>query len=237
MGGIPANYHGEVVTLDEQGNDQIVPGLMAAGEAACVSVHGANRLGSNSLLDLVVFGRAAAHRCGEVVTPGARQPDFGADAGKSTLDRLDKLRHANGPEPTAKLRSEMQRVMQNHAAVFRTGESLQEGIEKLQQVVDAFADVGVSDRSLIWNTDLVETMELENLLGQAMGTISSAENRHESRGAQAREDFPDRDDENWMKHTLAWVDGDGSVRFSYRAVQLDTLTDDVESVPPKARVY
>ncbi len=237
MGGIPANYHGEVLTCDEQGDEHVVPGLMAAGEAACVSVHGANRLGSNSLLDLVVFGRAAAHRCREIVDAGARQAPLAADAGQTTIDRLDKLRHARGAEPTAKLRLAMQRVMQDHAAVFRTGESLREGIEKLQQVVDAFADVGVSDRSLIWNTDLIETMELENLLGQAMGTIKSAENRRESRGAQAREDYPERDDENWMKHTLSWVGPDGSVRFGYRKVQLETLTDEVASVPPKARVY
>jgi succinate dehydrogenase / fumarate reductase flavoprotein subunit len=237
MGGIPANYHGEVLTCDEQGGEHVVPGLMAAGEAACVSVHGANRLGSNSLLDLVVFGRAAAHRCREIVDAGARQAPLADDAGQATIDRLDKLRHARGTEPTAKLRLAMQRVMQDHAAVFRTGESLREGIEKLQQVVDAFADVGVSDRSLIWNTDLIETMELENLLGQAMGTIKSAENRRESRGAQAREDYPERDDANWMKHTLSWVGPDGSVRFGYRNVQLETLTDEVASVPPKARVY
>ena len=237
MGGIPANYHGEVLTCDEQGHERVVPGLMAAGEAACVSVHGANRLGSNSLLDLVVFGRAAAYRCREVVTAGARQAPLTADAGQDTIDRLDRLRHARGSEPTAKLRLAMQRVMQDHAAVFRTGESLREGIEKLQKVVDAFADVGVSDRSLIWNTDLVETLELENLLGQAMGTIKAAENRRESRGAQAREDYPERDDENWMKHTLSWVQPNGSVRFAYRKVQLETLTDEVASVPPKARVY
>ena len=177
-------------------------GLMAVGEAACVSVHGANRLGSNSLIDLVVFGRAAAHRCGALLERGARPKAFAPGAGEETVAHLDKLRNANGKSPTAKIRLEMQRVMQNHAAVFRTGDSLQEGMTKLEHVFASFADVGVSDRTLIWNTDLVETLELENLLLQAMGTIKSAANRKESRGAQAREDFPERDDENWMKHTL-----------------------------------
>jgi succinate dehydrogenase / fumarate reductase flavoprotein subunit len=237
MGGIPTNYHGEVVTKNAQGEESIVPGLMAVGEAGCVSVHGANRLGSNSLIDLVVFGRGAALRCGELIEAGSRSKQFAPGAGDDAVARLDALRYAKGGSPTAKIRLDMQRVMQNHAAVFRTGESLQEGIDKLEEVFASFADVGVTDRSMVWNTDLVETMELENLLLQATGTIKSAANRTESRGAQAREDYPDRDDENWMKHTLAWVDAKGAVRFDYRAVQSNTLTDEVASVPPKARTY
>jgi succinate dehydrogenase / fumarate reductase flavoprotein subunit len=237
MGGIPTNHHGEVITLDDTGNETLVPGLMAVGEAACVSVHGANRLGSNSLLDLVVFGRAAAHRCAEVVTPGQRHKKLDEAASAPAIAHLEKLRHADGDKPTADIRLEMQKVMQNHAAVFRTGESLQNGVDKLAEVFDSFAQVRVSDRSMIWNTDLVETMELENLLLQAVGTIRGANNRTESRGAQAREDYPDRDDENWMKHTLVWVDSSGDVRFEYRPVSMQTLTDEVEVVPPMARVY
>jgi succinate dehydrogenase / fumarate reductase flavoprotein subunit len=236
MGGIPANYHGEVVTRVGDDPERVVPGLMAAGEAACVSVHGANRLGSNSLLDIVVFGRAAAHHCAEIVEAGARQAPLNADAGDEAVARLDRLRHADGKLPTAEIRLKMQRVMQTHATVFRTGESLNEGIELLKQVADEFADVKVSDRSLIFNTDLVETLELQNLLAQAMVTIVSAENRRESRGAHAREDYPERDDTDWMKHTLAWY-RDGRVSIDYRPVHLRTLTDQVEVVPPKARVY
>jgi succinate dehydrogenase / fumarate reductase flavoprotein subunit len=237
MGGIPTNYRGEVVAKNDRGELYVVPGLMAVGEAACVSVHGANRLGSNSLIDLVVFGRAAAERCGELLTSGARLRPFARGAGEVAIARLDKLRHAKGGRPTAEIRLEMQRIMQSHAAVFRTGESLQEGIDKLERVFASFADVGVSDRGLVWNTDLVETIELENLLLQAMGTIKSAIHRTESRGAQAREDYPERDDANWLKHTLAWVDAKGGVRFAYRPVELDTLTDDVKPIPPKARTY
>ena len=237
MGGIPTNYMGEVLAKNERGEEYVVPGLMAVGEAACVSVHGANRLGSNSLIDLVVFGRAAAQRCGALMRPGERQAPLKAGAGEEAVARLDKLRNAKGSLSTAKIRLNMQRVMQDHAAVFRTGESLQEGIDKLEKVFASFADVGVTDRGLIWNTDLVETLELENLLLQAMATIKSALNRTESRGAQAREDYPERDDANWLKHTLAWVGADGSVRFDYRPVQLETLTDEVEPIPPKARTY
>jgi succinate dehydrogenase / fumarate reductase flavoprotein subunit len=237
MGGIPCNVHGEVVTLRDGNPDSVVPGLMAVGEAACVSVHGANRLGSNSLLDLVVFGRAAAHHCGRTVEPNASQKPLPKDAGELAVGRLDRLRNAQGSRRTAEIRLDMQRVMQNHAAVFRTGESLAEGATKLAGVFDSFADVQVSDRSLVWNTDLVETMELDNLLGQAVATMHSAGNRKESRGAHAREDFKERDDREWLKHTLAWVDDAGRVRIDYRPVHLNTLTNDVEPIPPKARTY
>jgi succinate dehydrogenase / fumarate reductase flavoprotein subunit len=237
MGGIPANVHGEVVTIRNGNADSVVPGLMAVGEAACVSVHGANRLGSNSLLDLVVFGREAARHCAATVKPGTQHRPLAKDAGDLAVSRLDKLRNAKGSISTAQIRLNMQRVMQAHAAVFRTGESLDEGVRKLDEVVQSFANVKVSDRSLIWNTDLIETLELDNLLGQAVATIRSAANRQESRGAQAREDFPDRDDVNWLKHTLCWVDARGTVRLDYRPVHLNTLTSDVEPIPPKARTY
>jgi succinate dehydrogenase / fumarate reductase flavoprotein subunit len=237
MGGIPANVHGEVVTLKNGNADSVVPGLMAVGEAACVSVHGANRLGSNSLLDLVVFGREAARHCAATVKPGTQHKPLAKDSGDLAVSRLDKLRNAKGTISTAQIRLNMQRVMQAHAAVFRTGESLDEGVRKLGEVVASFASVSVSDRSLIWNTDLIETLELDNLLGQAVATIRSAANRQESRGAQAREDYPDRDDVNWMKHTLCWVDEHGTVRLDYRPVHLNTLTRDVEPIPPKARTY
>jgi succinate dehydrogenase / fumarate reductase flavoprotein subunit len=237
MGGIPSNYNGEVITVKNGGAEAVVPGLMAVGEAACVSVHGANRLGSNSLLDLVVFGRAAARHCAETMTPSARHRPLAPDAGGASVARIERLRNAHGNSPTAAIRLEMQKVMQNHASVFRTGESLNEGIELLRQTFHRFGDVRVSDRSLIWNTDLIETMELENLLLNAIATITSAANRRESRGAHAREDYPDRDDANWMKHTLAWVDAEGMASFDYRPVHTNTMTDDVEPVPPKARTY
>ncbi|MBL8264872.1 succinate dehydrogenase flavoprotein subunit [Steroidobacter sp.] len=237
MGGIPANYHGEVVTLKNGSPDTVVPGLMAVGEAACVSVHGANRLGSNSLLDLVVFGREAARHAAEIVKPNTKHRPLTKDAGDFAVSRIDKFRNAKGSLKTAEIRLNMQRTMQNHAAVFRTSDSLKEGVGKMQQVFSTFAEVSVSDRGMVWNTDLIETLELDNLLSQAVATMNSAENRKESRGAHAHEDFPNRDDVNWMKHTLSWVSPQGQVSLDYRPVHLNTLTTDVEPVPPKARVY
>ncbi|MEZ5561474.1 MAG: succinate dehydrogenase flavoprotein subunit [Gammaproteobacteria bacterium] len=237
MGGVPTNVQGEVLTLKDGNPETVVPGLMAIGEAACVSVHGANRLGSNSLLDLVVFGRSVAQHCAATLTAGARQRALRTDAAEVAVSRLDRLRNADGARGTAEIRLEMQRIMQSHAAVFRTGQSLQEGVDALLKCFRSFADVRVSDRSLIWNTDLMETLELDNLLGQAMVTITGAVNRQESRGAHAREDFPDRDDQQWMKHTLAWIDAQGGVKFDYRPVKLQTLTNEVETVAPKARTY
>jgi len=237
MGGIPTNYHGEVVQLKNGDPDAVVPGLYAIGEAACVSVHGANRLGSNSLLDLVVFGRAVANHCAETIKPGQAHKRLAGDATDKALGNLDRLRNAKGDTPTAVIRDKMQRSMQAHAAVFRTQETLAEGVEQIRGIRDSFADVRVSDRSLVWNSDLIETLELQNLLGQALVTITSAENRKESRGAHAREDFPDRDDANWHKHTLCWMDEAGKTRIDYRPVHMYTLDDEVEVVPPVARVY
>jgi len=237
MGGIPTNHHGEAMTLKEGNPDSIVPGLMAIGEGACVSVHGANRLGSNSLLDLVVFGRAAAHRCAETVKAGKTSRSIPQEASDQIIARFDKLRHADGSESTATIRLRMQKVMQSDAAVFRTGKTLQEGSKRLKDVFDAFEHVRVSDHSLIWNSDLAETLELANLLACATVTMTGAMNRTESRGAHAREDFPERDDKNWMKHTLAWMDADSKVSIDYRPVHSYTLSDDIKPFPPKKRVY
>ena len=237
MGGIPTNYHGEVLRPTERDHEAVVDGLMAVGEAACVSVHGANRLGSNSLLDLVVFGRAAGLRCKEMVEPGAKQRDLPSDAGENSLARLDNARHANGETGTAELRLEMQRVMQNNCAVFRTGEVLAEGVELMDQAWAKRDDLRVADKSLVWNSDLIETLEFDNLIYQSSATINSAANREESRGAHAREDFPERDDDNWMKHSLAWIDETGKADITYRSVVMRTLTNDVAVVEPAKRVY
>jgi succinate dehydrogenase / fumarate reductase flavoprotein subunit len=238
MGGIPTNYHGEVLTKDGDDPDKVVPGLMAVGEAACVSVHGANRLGSNSLTDLVVFGRAAGLRAAEVVEKGAEQPEVPAFVTDAHLARFDRYRNANGSRSTAELRLKMQMAMQEDAAVFRTGETLQSGVERLAEIWNESRDIKVSDRGLIWNTDLVETLEYDNLIAQAVVTVNSARNRPESRGAHAREDFPDRDDHDWMKHTLTWLDLEtGEAKIDYRPVHAYTLTNEISYIEPKKRVY
>jgi len=238
MGGVPTNYHGEVVTKTNDDPDTIVPGLMALGEAACVSVHGANRLGSNSLIDLVVFGRAAGMRASEIIEPGETQADLPKDSADLALARLDRFRYADGGTSTAALRGRMQRAMQNNCAVFRTSDILEEGKRLIHEVWRAADDLHVSDRSLIWNSDLIETLEFDNLIAQAVVTMESAANRLESRGAHAREDYPQRDDKNWMKHTLAWIDPtEQSVTIDYRPVHTYTMTNDVTYIEPKARVY
>lgn len=237
MGGIPTNYTGEVVTMKDGNPDSVIPGLQAVGEAACVSVHGANRLGSNSLTDLVVFGRAAALHAAATYKTGVSQKAAPESATEKALDRLDKFRHASGGTPTAVLRDQMQRVMQNNAAVFRTGEVLEEGRGLIRDVWDGMADIAVTDRSMVWNSDLIETLELDNLVRQAQVTMEGACERKESRGAHAREDFPNRDDENWMKHTLSYHNEDGSVTLDYRPVHTYTLTDEIEYIKPKERVY
>ena len=237
MGGVPTNYRGEAVTPVNGDAETPVRGLMAIGEAACVSVHGANRLGSNSLLDLVVFGRAAADRCAEIIEPGANQPPMPADAGQDALDRLDRRRHAKGSTPCAALRLEMQQIMQSHCAVFRTGEILAEGKARLGALWAGRDDMAVSDRSMIWNSDLVEALEFDNLLAQSAVSMDCALNREESRGGHAREDFPERDDENWMKHTLVWLNEDGASRIDYRPVHTNTMSNEVQAVPPMNRAY
>ncbi|HRJ01150.1 MAG TPA: succinate dehydrogenase flavoprotein subunit, partial [Hyphomonas sp.] len=237
MGGIPTNYHGEVLTKKGGDPDAVVPGLMAVGEAACVSVHGANRLGSNSLIDLVVFGRAAGLRCGATTEAGARQPELPKSATDAHLARFDRMRNASGDQPVAALRLEMQKAMQNDCAVFRTGSVLKEGVEAIEGVYKKLPGIDVKDRGLVWNTDLVEALEFDNLIAQAAVTVNSAANREESRGAHAREDFADRDDQKWMKHTLAWVDDAGKVTIDYRPVHEYTLSNEIEYIKPKARVY
>jgi len=234
MGGIPTNYKTEVITVN--GSEKVVPGLMAIGEAACVSVHGANRLGSNSLIDLVVFGRAAANRAAEIVKPGTPHENIEESETEKCIDRFDKLRNAKGENLTADLRLEMQKIMQSKCAVFRTEQNLKKGVEEIRKTYDGMGSISVKDRSLIFNTDLVDALELDNLIRQAITTVDSAYDRKESRGAHAREDFPKRDDENFMKHTLIWCNGK-ETKIEYRDVHKSTLTNEVQYFPPQERVY
>jgi succinate dehydrogenase / fumarate reductase flavoprotein subunit len=237
MGGVPTNYHGEVIAPTATDPEHIVPGLMAIGEAACVSVHGANRLGTNSLLDIVVFGRAAALRAAEILKPGQPHKPLAANADDKALARFDRVRQAKGRLKTGEIRLAMQKVMQSDCAVFRTAETLESGVRKIDDIAGSVKDLVVNDRSLIWNSDLVEALELENLLAQAKVSINSAVNRTESRGAHAREDFPDRDDVNWLVHSVAWLSDEGKVRLGTRPVHMYTLSNEVQVIPPKERVY
>jgi succinate dehydrogenase / fumarate reductase, flavoprotein subunit len=237
MGGVPTNHHAEVLRPTRDDPDAVVPGLMAVGEGACVSVHGANRLGCNSLLDIVVFGRAAALRANDLIKADASQPPLPPKAGEASLDRFDHARYAKGGTRVADLRLDMQRTMQSHAAVFRNSKTLADGVKQMHRVWHGLEDMSVSDRSLIWNSDLMEALELHNLMGCAMTTMAGANARTESRGAHAHDDYPERDDVNWLKHTLAWCDERGDVALDYRPVKMQTLTNEVSVFPPKKRVY
>jgi len=237
MGGIPTNYHGEVVNPTSEDDEKIVPGLMAIGETACVSVHGANRLGSNSLLDLIVFGRAAAKKAAKLVKPGTKHSNVNKQAIDKIIGRLDKIRYSSGKNLPSQLRLNLQKEMQKNVAVFRSEKTLEEGRKNIHSIYKDFSDINLSDKSLKWNTELLETLELENLLTQGIASVESAYNRKESRGAHARDDYPDRNDNEWMKHTIASINDDGIVDINYRKVILTTLTDEVEAVPPKKRVY